>query len=128
MPGPCVGCLLYLFILANNSQPIALYRAFLNKRVLPIDKQPGVSRVHCREIFGRFLGKCVVKVAGFQAREEYGNLNTCARLEAGIEDTIHTVRNLLNTLTLEWTDIIPGATNNDGDHDDGYPSTKTPDW
>ena len=93
--------------MANDSPPIAGYRAFANGLLLAGNKQPGVRQINCGEIFCRYWAKVMMEITGFQAKEECGSIELCSGLAAGLEGAIHAVR---QTLTAdEWTDP-PGDT------------------
>ena len=54
-------------------------------RLIALDKCPGVRPVGVGEIWRRLLAKCVLVVAGGEAKEACGSEQLCAGLEEGIE-------------------------------------------
>ena len=61
-------------------------------RLIGLDKCPGVRPVGIGEIWRRLCAKTVLVVAGAEAKEECGDEQLCAGLEAGIEGGIHAAR------------------------------------
>ena len=61
-------------------------------RLIALDKCPGVRPVGIGEIWRRIFAKCVIVFAGGEAKEECGDEQLCAGLEAGIEGGIHAAR------------------------------------
>ena len=53
-----------VFYLANNIPPWATYRAFMDGRLIALDKQPGVHPVTVGETWRRLFENCVMKVMG----------------------------------------------------------------
>ena len=80
--------------MANDSPPWAAYRAFMSNRLIALDKCPGVRPVGVGEVWRRLFAKCVIKVAGGQAKDACGTSQLCAGLEAGIEGAVHAVKAL----------------------------------
>ena len=80
--------------MANESPPWAAYRAFMANRLIALDKCPGVRPVGVGEVWRRLFAKCVIKVAGGQAKDACGTSQLCAGLEAGIEGAVHAVNAL----------------------------------
>lgn len=78
--------------LANHSPPWAAYRAVMARRLVALDKQPGVRPVGIGEIWQRLLAKLVIADCGDQAKLACGAVQLCAGLEAGIEGALHSVR------------------------------------
>ena len=80
--------------LANDSPPWAAYRAFMSSRLIALDKCPGVRPVGIGDIWRRLFSKCVLALAGEQAKDACGSAQLCAGLEAGIDGAVHAVRAL----------------------------------
>ncbi|KAL3768952.1 hypothetical protein ACHAWO_004062 [Cyclotella atomus] len=78
--------------MCNESPPYAAYRALNAKREVGLDKQPGTRPLAVGEIWMRCIGKGVMVDAGDQAKLACGNVQLCAGLEAGIESSLHAVR------------------------------------
>ena len=113
--------------IANGSPPIGALRAFLNNRLLAGKKTtPGVRPIACGEIFRRYWGKVVTRVAGFQAMEECGSVQLCAALPVGCEAAVHAMRQALQAEDWEDSDEVeeevraannPESTNNNAPDD-----------
>ena len=78
--------------LANSSPPWAAYRASMARRLVGLDKQPGVRPLGIGEVWQRLWAKLVLEDAGQQGKLACGSEQLCAGLEAGIEGAIHAVR------------------------------------
>ena len=65
------------------------------------------------EIWRRLLAKCVLKVAGTEAKEECGSDQLCAGLEAGINGAVHAVRAMWKATedNEEWGFLLVDAAN-----------------
>ena len=83
--------------LANDSPPWAAYRALMSNRLVALDKCPGVRPVGIGEVWRRLMAKCVLSVAGHEAKTVCGSQQLCCGLEAGIEGAVH-------TLSEKWTE------------------------
>ena len=75
--------------MANSFPPWATTCALLANRLMALDKCLGIWPIGIGEIWRRLLAKCVLKVAGTQAKDAYGNAQLCTGLEAGIEGAVH---------------------------------------
>lgn len=78
--------------MANDCPPWAAIRAVNAKRLVPLDKKPGVRPVHVGEIYQRLWAKQTIASAGESAKTACGNVQLCAGLEAGVEGNLHAVR------------------------------------
>ena len=99
--------------IANESPPWAAYRALRSGRLVALDKSPGVRPVGIGETWMRFDSKCVLFVAGGEARDECGVDQLCAGLEAGVEGGIHALRLIweLHAQEEEWGFLLIDARN-----------------
>ena len=61
-------------------------------RLVALDKCPAVRQVGIREVFRCLFDKLVLRAGEAQAKKACGSVNLCAGLEAGIEGSIHAVR------------------------------------
>ena len=67
-------------------------------RLVPLNKgddkkgNPGVRPVGVGEVLRRIVGKVVIGVIKDEIQEAAGPLQSCARLESGIEASIHAVK------------------------------------
>jgi hypothetical protein len=78
--------------LSNESPPWAAYRALMSRRLVALDKQPGVWPVAIVEIRQWCIAKGNLVDSGAEAKGTCGSVQLCAGLEAGIEGTLHVVR------------------------------------
>jgi hypothetical protein len=78
--------------LSNESPPWAAYRALMSRRLVALDKQPGVWPVAIGEIWQRCIAKGILVGSGAEAKGTCGSVQLCAGLEAGIEGALHAVR------------------------------------
>ena len=58
--------------LANEQPPWAAYHALMDGRLIYLDKHPGVWPMEVEETWRRMMAKCVIKVAGQEAKEACG--------------------------------------------------------
>ena len=59
--------------------------------MMVLDKIPGVHLVGIGEMICRALARLFIRASGYQAKTACGNLQLCAGLEAGIEDSTLTM-------------------------------------
>ena len=78
--------------LSNESPPWAAYRALMCRRLVALDKQPGVRPLAIGEIWQRCIAKGNLAGSGAEAKGACGSVQLCAGLEAGIEGALHAVR------------------------------------
>ncbi len=95
--------------MANDQQPWAAYRALKAGRLVALEKCPGVRPVGIGESWNRLFAKCVMLLAGAEAKDACGIDQLCAGLEAGIEGGIHAMRLLweMHAAEEEWAGIPP---------------------
>ena len=77
--------------MANSSPPWDIYPGLMERRLVALDKRPGVRPVGIGETLRRALAKIVIREAGYQAKTARGNLQLCIGLKAGIEGATHAV-------------------------------------
>ena len=75
--------------LGNGWPPWAAYRALMSGRLIVLYKQPGIRPVGVGETWRRMVVKCLLKVAGPEAKAACGMTQLAGGLEAGIEGAIH---------------------------------------
>ena len=99
--------------MANDFLPWAATRALLVNRLMTLDKCPGIRPIGIGEIWRRLLAKYILKVAGTEAKDAYGNARLCAGLEAGIEGEVHAACILFveNDNEEEWGFLLVDAVN-----------------
>ena len=78
--------------LGNGRPPWAAYRVLMSGRLIALDKQPGIRPVGVGETWRRMMAKCLLKVAGPEAKAACGMTKLAGGLEAGIEGAIHAMR------------------------------------
>ena len=77
--------------LSDGTPPWAACRAFLACRTLGMDKCPGARPISIGETIRRLTAKCVIHVAGAEAKNACGTDQLCAGLEAGTEGGTHDI-------------------------------------
>ena len=75
--------------LGNGRPPWAAYRVIMAGRLIALDKQPGIRPVGVGETWRRLMAKCLLKVAGPEAKTACGTTQLAGGLEEGIEGDIH---------------------------------------
>ena len=68
--------------------------ALIARRLIPIDKNPGIRPVAIGEVFTRILGKCIIAVTREDVKLAAGNLQVCVGHQAGGEATIHDMKEI----------------------------------
>jgi hypothetical protein len=99
--------------MANKSPPWAAIRALMAGRLLAIDKCPGIRPIRIGETWRRAIAKCILHVAGKEAKEACGIDQLCAGLESGIEGAIHAMQHMweTNKAEEEWGFLLIDAKN-----------------
>ena len=59
--------------------------AFVARRLIPLDKQPGVRPIGIGEVPRRIIAKAVLHLVDMDVREACGALQVCAGCEGGCE-------------------------------------------
>ena len=75
--------------LGNGRPAWAAYRALMSGRLIVLDKQPGIRPVGVVETWQRMMAKCLLRVAGPEAKEACGTTELAGEVEAGIEGASH---------------------------------------
>ena len=78
--------------LENGQPPRAAYWALMSVQLIALDKQPGIRPVGVGETRRRMMAKCLLKVAGPEAKTACGTTQLAGGLEAGIEGAIRVMR------------------------------------
>ena len=76
----------------HGRPPRAAYRALISGRLIALDKQPGIRLIGVGDTWRRLMAKCLLKVAGPEAKSTCGTTQLAGGLEAGIEGAIHAMR------------------------------------
>ena len=87
--------------MGNGRPPWAAYRALMSGRLIALDKQPGIRPVGVGEIWWRLMGKCLLRVAGPEAKSACGMTQLAGGVEAGKEGAIHAMHVLWEEHTQE---------------------------
>ena len=66
--------------------------AFLARRLIPLDKNPGVRPIGICEVVRRIIGKAVMATVKGEVLEAAGPLQLCAGQEAGAEAAVHAMK------------------------------------
>ncbi len=77
--------------LSNESPPWVAYRALMCRRLVALDKQPGVCPIAIGEIWHQCIAKSDLAGLEAQAKGACESVQLCAELEAGIEGALHAV-------------------------------------
>ena len=64
----------------------------MSGRLIALDKQPGIRQVGVGETWRRLMAKCLLQVAGPEAKAACVTTQIAGGLEAGIEGAIHAMR------------------------------------
>ena len=84
--------------------------ALTARRLIPLDKDPGVRPIGVGEVIMRVIGKCIMKVLKEDIKEAAGSLQLCAGHRAGGEAAIHAMREIYEEDGTEAV-ILVDATN-----------------
>ena len=92
---------------------LSAYRALISSRLIALDKQPGIRPVGVGETWRQLIAKCVLKVAGPEAKSACGTTQLAGVHEAGIEGAIHAMRVLFEEHRKEedWGFLLIDARN-----------------
>jgi hypothetical protein len=90
--------------MVNDFPPWAAIRALEALHLIGLDKMPGVRLVGIGEIWHHLFAKCLLHVAGKEAKESCSIDQLCAGLDAGIEGGIHAVDHMwkVHRMEEEW--------------------------
>ena len=99
--------------LGNGRPPWAAYRTLMSCRLIALDKQPGIRPVGVGETWRHIMAKCLLKVAGTEAKTTCGTTQLAGGLETGIEGAIHVMRVLWEDYKKEedWGFLLIDARN-----------------
>ena len=75
--------------LVNGRPPWASYRALMSDRLIALDKQPSIRPVGVGGTWRQMMAKCLLRVAGPDAKAACGTTQLARGVEVGIEGTIH---------------------------------------
>ena len=70
--------------MSNGQPPWAAYPALMSGRLIALNKQQGIRPVGVGETWRRLMAKCLLKVAGPEAKAACGTTQLAGGLEAGI--------------------------------------------
>ena len=99
--------------LGNRSPPWAAYQALMSGQMIALDKQPGIRPVRVQDTWRRMMAKCLLKVAGTEAKAACDTTQLVGGLEAGIEGAIHAMHILWDEHNKEegWGFLLIDARN-----------------
>ena len=72
-------------------------QAYINCRLIPLDKQPGVRPIGIGEVVRRIIGKAVMKLVNYDLQEAVGSLQLCAGQDAGCEAAVNAMSKIFET-------------------------------
>ena len=84
--------------------------ALIARRLIPLDKNPGVRPIGIGEVMMRIIGKCMMAITKDDVKEATGNLQVCVGHQAGGEAAIHAMKKIFLDNGTEAA-IIVDATN-----------------
>ena len=71
---------------------MAAYRALISGQLIAPEKKPGIMPVGVEETWRRMMAKCLLRVAGPEAKAACSTTQLAGGLEAVIEGAIHVMR------------------------------------
>ena len=77
--------------LGNGRPPWAAYWSLMSGLLIALDKHPRIRPVGVGETWRRMMAKCLLRVAGPEAKAACGTTQLAGGMEAGIEGAIHTM-------------------------------------
>ena len=81
----------------------SLLEAYIVSRLIPLDKNPGISPIGVGEVLGRIVCKMVSWHVKEEVKDVAGLLQTCAGHSAGAESAVHAMREIFED---EHTDAV----------------------
>ena len=78
--------------LGNGRHPWAAYRELMSGRTIALYNHPGINPVRVGETWRRLMEKCLLWVAGPEAKASCGTTQLAGGVEEGIEGAIHVMR------------------------------------
>ena len=78
--------------LGNGRLPWDAYPALMSGRLIALDKQPRIRPVGVGETWRRMMVKCLLRVAGPEAKTACGTTQLAGEVGAGIEGAIYAMR------------------------------------
>ena len=99
--------------LGNGRPPRATYWALKSGRLIALEKQPRIRPVGVGETWRWMMVKCLLRVAGPEAKPACGTTQLAGGVEAGIEGAIHVIRVLWEEHQMEedWVFLLIDAHN-----------------
>ena len=81
----------------------------LARRLIPLDKKPGVRPIGVGEIIMRVFGQCIMEVMRVDTISAAGNLQVCTGQRAGSEAAIHAMREIFTEKNKEAVLMIDAS-------------------
>ena len=78
--------------MGNGQHSWDAYISLMSGRLIALDKQPRIRPVRVGETWRRMMVKCLLRVAGPEAKTACGTTQISGGVEAGIEGAIHVMR------------------------------------
>ena len=95
-------------IASKNLSPEIL-DAYVNCRLIPLDKCPGVRPIGIGETLRRIVGKTLSRVLKLDIQETCGSLQVCTGLKSGSEAAIHFIREQFKLDTSEAVILVDAS-------------------
>ena len=70
--------------LGNGKTPWDAYSTLMSRRIIALDKKPGIRPIGVGETWCRMMAKCLLRVTGQEAKAAYRTAQLSVRVEAGI--------------------------------------------
>ena len=88
--------------------PVTL-QAYVNCRLIPLDKQPGVRPIGIGEVVRRIIGKAVMKLTKHDLQNAVGSLQLCAGQDAGCEAAVHAMSKIFDNEDTEAVIMVDAS-------------------
>ena len=105
-----VGLRKALASLAKNMATEKCIEALIARRLIPLDKNPGLRPIAVGEVFTLILDKCFMAMTREYVKLEAGNLQMCVGHQAGGKATIHAMKEIFKDKEVDAA-ILVDATN-----------------
>ena len=77
--------------LGNGKTPWDAYSTLMSRRIIALDKKPGIRPIGVGETWCRMMAKCLLRVTGQEAKSDCRTEQMAGEVEAGIEGGNHSM-------------------------------------